>query len=116
VTTNLAGVDSGVTPISLVVLGSAAVTLAALVAGVGLRRVPGVPALCFGLGTVALFPIAWHVRDFLPVSAHNAPVFELLVIGLEVIAAASIVVSVFQIRRAGARHEPRQPQHEESFT
>jgi len=115
VTVNLAGVSSGATPVTPVLFGAGVLFAAALAAAIGLRRVPGVPALGFALAVASLFPVAWHAPEWFDVSDHNAPVLEWPVILLELLAAAAIVVSVVQIRRAQAGHEPRSPEHEENF-
>ena len=110
--TNLAGVNSGIAPMTPLLFGTLVVLAAAVAAGVALRRVPGVPALCFGLGVVSLYPIVWHAPEWWNISDHSAPVLEWPVIVLEALAAASIVVSVFQIRRAWAERDV--PENEES--
>ncbi|HEV7712473.1 MAG TPA: hypothetical protein VGP16_30055 [Asanoa sp.] len=114
-TVNLAGVSSGATPALPVLFGAGVVFAAAAVAGVALRRNPGVPALSFALAVAALFPVAWHAPEWFGVSDHSAPLMEWPVICLELLAAAAVVLSVVQIRRAQARHEPRSPELEENF-
>lgn len=109
---NLAGVNSGVAPVTPVLVATVAVLLAALVAGIVLRRQPGVPALSVGLGIASLYPVATHTPVWLDISDHSAPLVEWPVLGLEIIVAVLIVASVFQARRAWAHHEPHE--HEES--
>jgi hypothetical protein len=111
--TNLAGVDSGIAPMTPVLFGTVVVLAAAVVAAIALRRVPGVPALCSALGVASLYPIAWHAPEWWNISDHSAPVLEWPVICLEVLAAVLIMVSVFQIRRAWAERDV--PEDEESY-
>ena len=112
-TMNLAGVSSGATPMTPVLLGAVVVLAAAVLAGVALRRVPGLLALCFGLGVASLYPVAWHAPEWWDISDHSAPALEWPVICLEVLAATSIVVSVLQIRRTWAERDV--PEDEESY-
>ena len=113
-TTYLAGVDVGSTPVTPVLVGSVAIMLAAVFVGVTLRRVPGVALLSAALFVAGTFPLAWHAPEWFGISYASAPALEWPVVLLEVLVAALIVGSVFQIR-AQQRQPVELPENEETY-
>ena len=113
-TTYLAGVDVGTTPVTPILVGSVAIMAAAVSVGVTRRRVPGVALLSAALFVVALFPVAWHALEWFDISHANAPALEWPVVLLEVLVAALLVGSVFQLR-AQQRQAVELPENEETY-